>query len=360
MLGHELRNPLAAIQVAVDRLLRRGAQADPELHRVSALLQRQTAQLIRMVDDLLEVARVSSGKMALKKERTYLLSVVNNAVETTRPIIESKDQRLSVVMPPEQIALEVDPARLAQALVNLLNNAAKYTPAGGNISLSAERTNGEVIFRVKDSGIGIAPEMVEPIFELFVQSDRALDRSQGGLGLGLPLVRKIVELHHGTVAAFSKGPGQGSEFVIRIPVGSGTKSQEAHARPQAVAPATKRRVLVVDDNLDLVEGLIDALTDAGHEVRSAQDGPSAIETAREFKPEVVLLDIGLPLLDGYQVARRLRQLPGLENIRLIALSGYGGPKDQQLSAEAGFDLHLVKPAGLDRIEDLVAGPAPAG
>jgi PAS domain S-box-containing protein len=361
MLGHELRNPLAAIQLAVDTLCRR-PDADAALQKVSDLLRRQTSQLVRMVDDLLEVSRVTSGKLRLKKERTYVMSVVSQAVETTRPLVESKELQLSVVMPPEQIALEGDPARLAQALVNVLSNAAKYTPTGGRISLSAVREAGHVVFRVKDTGIGIAPDMLDPIFELFVQSDRALDRAQGGLGLGLPLVRRIAEMHGGSVQALSDGLGKGSEFVIRIPAGSAERTKAPQAVPPPTPRPSHRRILLVDDNQDLAQAFAAVLKGSGHDVRIAYDGPSGLQAAEEFRPEVLFLDIGLPLLDGYEVARRLRRLPGLETITLIALSGYGEPEDRQQSKEAGFDLHLVKPTDLGRIEQVLAtlpGPATA-
>jgi PAS domain S-box-containing protein len=351
MLGHELRNPLATIQLAVE-MLRRRCDENPELKKAGELLRRQTTQLVRMVDDLLEVSRVTSGKLALRKERTSLMSVVSHTVETAQSLFDAKAQQLRVSIPSEQIALVVDPARLAQALVNLLTNAAKYTPREGRIFLSAERDEHQVIFRVKDTGIGIAPEMLKPIFDLFVQAERTLDRSQGGLGLGLPLVRKIVELHGGSVTAFSDGLGKGSEFQIHIPLGGEASPVEA-PRSTVRAPSAKRRILIVDDNVDLAEGLSTFLAGAGHEVQIAHDGAEALRTAEAFRPEIVLLDIGLPLLDGYEVARRLRRTPGLETIKIVGLSGYGEPKDRERSKEAGFDLYLVKPADLDRVEQVL-------
>jgi CheY-like chemotaxis protein len=250
--------------------------------------------------------------------------------------------------------LEADPVRLAQALVNLLTNAAKYTPPGGRISLSADQEKRQIVFRVKDTGIGMAPEMLKPIFELFVQANHSLDRSQGGLGLGLPIVRRIVEMHHGTVSAFSEGEGRGSEFVIRIPVGIAEPARASLAPPSRAGESPKRRILVVDDNRDIADGVASLLTRKGHDTCVAYDGQDAVTVAAEFRPEVMLLDIGLPLLSGYEVARRLRRLPGLEGIVLIALSGYGEPRDRQQSKEAGFDLHLVKPADLDRVEEVLA------
>jgi two-component system CheB/CheR fusion protein len=354
MLSHELRNPLAAIQLAVEGFLRQGSEPGADLRQVFDLLRRQTAQLVRMVDDLLEVSRVTSGKMTLKKQSTDLASLVKQAVETVRPMVEAKALQLDVLVPPEPIAMEVDPARLVQALINLLANAAKYTKEGGKIALSAQRDGEFIILRVKDSGIGIAPEMIEAIFDLFVQSDHALDRSRGGLGLGLTVVRRIVELHGGTVAASSAGIGKGSEFVTRLPVGHVNGAAPTQPAPTRVTASRGRRVLVVEDNQDLAEGLSNVLARAGHEVRCAGDGPSAITSAEEFRPEIVLLDIGLPIIDGYEVARRLRRLPGFEDVSLVALSGYGERKDRQRAKEAGFDLHLVKPADLDRLESVIA------
>jgi PAS domain S-box-containing protein len=361
MLGHELRNPLAAVQVAVERLLRRRERGglDPDVERASEMIRRQAAQLVRLVDDLLEVSRAVTGKLALKKERTDAASAIRHAVETSRPFFDASGAQLEVVPPPEPIALDADPARLAQALTNLLTNAAKYTPSGGRVTLSTVRERGEIVFRVKDSGIGIAPEMLEAIFDLFVQTDHSLDRAQGGLGLGLPLVRRIAELHGGSVAAFSDGLGRGSELVMRIPVGETgretTTAQTTTAQPPPAQPpqAARRRILVVDDNRDLAEGLAGLLEGAGHEVRMAHDGPSGLKMAEDFHPKVVFLDIGLPILDGYEVARRLRRLPGLEDIALVALSGYGEAKDRQQSKEAGFDLHLVKPSDLWKVEEVV-------
>jgi two-component system CheB/CheR fusion protein len=355
MLAHELRNPLAAIHAAVE-LLRRRPDPEPALQRAGAIMGRQIQQLVRMVDELLEVSRITSGKLTLKTERTHLMSVVNTAVETSRPLLEAKELRLSVLVPPVPIAFDADPARLAQALVNLLTNAAKYTPAGGQVSLSAACVGGKVVFRVKDSGIGIAPEMLEPIFELFVQANESLDRVQGGLGLGLPLVRRIVELHGGTVTAFSDGPGRGSEFVIQL-AAECRQVDHAPPRPGPRAQNPSRRILVVEDNRDLAEGLGGLLAGSGHAVRVAYDGLKGLELAEALRPEVVLLDIGLPLLDGYEVARRLRRLPGLQRTMIIALSGYGDAKDRERSRQAGFDHHLVKPAEVDKIEELLASIA---
>jgi PAS domain S-box-containing protein len=349
MLAHELRNPLAAIKAAVEVVRRHGDPAPP-VHRASAIMGRQIKQLVRMVDELLEVSRITSGKLTMKKERTYLASVVNTAVETCLPLIEGKGLTLEVAVPTEPVAFDSDPARLAQALVNLLTNAAKYTPAGGKVSITATHEQGLIFFRVRDTGIGIALDMLEPIFDLFVQATHSLDRSQGGLGLGLPLVRSIIELHGGKVAAFSDGVS-GSEFVIRLPVTS-TLNESPAVKP--IAPHRSRRILVVEDNHDVAEGIANLLTGAGHEVHVAHDGQAGLELAERGLPEMVLIDIGLPILDGYEVARRLRKLAGLERTLIVALSGYGDAKDRELSRRAGFDHHLVKPADIDKIEGLLA------
>ncbi|HEX4998421.1 MAG TPA: PAS domain S-box protein [Terriglobia bacterium] len=352
MLGHELRNPLAAIQMAV-ALFRRKHGADFTLQKAIDMVQRQTEQAIRIVDDLLEVSRAAIGKLTLKKQQVDVMTVVRNAVETSRPLIDSKRLDLAVAPLPGDITLEADPARLAQALVNLLTNAARYTPAGGRIALSVDADDQQVVFRVRDTGAGIPPAMLETIFEPFVQANRSIERSHGGLGLGLSLVRKIVELHGGMVCALSEGQGKGSEFAIRIPIGDGAGEHEGRSGT-AKSSTAKGRVLVVDDNQDLAEGLAVALSAAGYDVRRAFDGPSAIEVAGTFRPDVVLLDIGLPVLDGYEVARRLRGMKELEGITLVALSGYGEDEDRQQAKEAGFDAHLVKPADLAQIEEILA------
>jgi two-component system CheB/CheR fusion protein len=359
MLGHELRNPLAAIQLSVAML--RGSRAlDPEQERACQMIHRQTEQLVRLVDDLLEISRITTGKLTLKKARINVTSLVHNTLETCRPLLEDRRLEVHVELPPEEIAVEADPARLTQALVNLVTNAAKYTPSGGRIRIRAAREDGKLVLAVKDTGIGIAPEMLEKIFEALVQMEQSLDRAQGGLGLGLALVRKIVEMHGGTVVAVSEGPGKGSEFVVRVPIGAGEAATATAAAPAAARPFRRRRVLVVDDNLDLAEGLAALLARRGHEVRLAHDGPAALRTVEQFHPDVVMLDIGLPILDGYEVARRLRRLPGGEAVTLIALSGYGQEKDRQQSKEAGFNLHFVKPDDLERIEEAVSFSSRAG
>jgi PAS domain S-box-containing protein len=360
MLGHELRNPLTPISLSV-ALLRRTGAGRPESDKATSVIERQVQQLTRLVDELLEVSRITSGKIKLKKELTDVAGVVSRAIETSRPLIEERKHELTVRVPAEPIELDADPIRLAQALTNLLNNATKYTEPGGRIELSADLEGGEAVFRVRDTGIGIPARLLDAIFEPFVQADRTLDRSQGGLGLGLPLVRALVQLHGGTVRARSEGLGKGSEFEVRVPAVTRT---EAPALATAGEPepvnSEKHRVLVVDDSRDIVESLAEVLTMRGHEVRTAYDGPAALDAVNGFLPEVVFLDIGMPGMDGYEVARRLRKLPGAQAAVLVALTGYGQERDRERSKEAGFDRYLVKPVGLADIEGVLDSLAPRG
>jgi signal transduction histidine kinase/DNA-binding response OmpR family regulator len=366
MLAHELRNPLAPIRNGV-HILRAIGSADPNVLEVRDMIERQVRHLVRLVDDLLDISRITRGKIRLKTERVDLAAIASGAVETCRPLIDERRHRLVVSVPPAPLRVEGDPVRLAQVVGNLLNNAAKYTPEGGRIWLSTSREANQAVLRVRDSGMGIPEEMLGSIFDLFTQVDHSLDRSQGGLGIGLTLVRRLVELHQGQVEAHSDGPGQGSEFVVRLPLrreegtrllqDTGEMPSLAHAA--AVPRAPSRRVLVVDDNRDAAESLALLLSVAGHQTRVCHDGPSAVAAAAEFRPEAVLLDIGLPGMDGYEVARRLRAEPAMPRALLIALTGYGQLEDQRRAHEAGFDHHLVKPADLDALAALLASPAAA-
>jgi PAS domain S-box-containing protein len=357
MLAHELRNPLAPILAAVELLEHhRGSLASDE--RARQVIARQVEHLRRLVDDLLEVSRVTSGKIRLAKEPTDAGNLVAGALETSRPLIDAKGQELTVDVPDEPIRLEVDATRLVQVLTNLLNNAAKYTPEGGRIRLAIEQTGSEAVFRVHDTGIGIPPEMLRRVFDLFTQVDRSIDRSEGGLGIGLALVRLIVQLHGGTVVAFSEGLGKGSEFVVRIPAlprragaPGATTASTATRRP-----ASTRRVLVVDDNHDCADMLSAALSVAGHEVKTTYTGRDALAMTASFRPDFVLLDLGLPDLDGFEVARRLRETPWGRAATLIACTGYGQPHDRESAEAAGFDHHLVKPFNLRTVSDLLATP----
>ena len=357
MLAHELRNPLAPIRNAA-QVIRLLALADPNVQRATGMIERQLAHLARLVDDLLDVSRITSGKITLRREPTDLSAVVTQAVETSRPLIDERRHTLTETLPPEPVPVKGDATRLAQVIDNLLNNAAKYTPEGGRIDLALAREGATAAVRVRDTGAGIPPEMLPHVFGLFTQVDRTLDRSQGGLGIGLTLVKRLTEMHGGTVHAFSAGPGQGSEFVVRLPMIDGGPRSTAAPADLSAAPTRRQplRVLVVDDNVDAAESLAMLLRVEGHEVEAVHDGPSALAAARRFRPQVVLLDLGLPGMDGHEVARRLRQEPDLGPLRLVALTGYGQDDDRRRSQAAGFDAHLVKPASPEALQQVLAGP----
>jgi CheY-like chemotaxis protein len=307
-----------------------------------------------LVNDLLEVSRVLSGRIQLHQEELDLRGVAQQAVETARTLIDQRKHRLNVALPPEPAWVLGDAIRLEEVIVNLLSNAAKYTPEGGDIWLSIEEEGEEVVIRVRDSGVGIAPDLLPQIFDLFTQAQRTLDRSQGGLGIGLTVVRKIIEMHGGTTEAHSSGLGQGSEFIVRLP------ALRWPARPAKIY-ATKRaqpvqtwHVLVVDDNADSADSIAAILETSGHEVKVAYSAQKALEMAVEYQPDIVLLDIGLPDMDGYEVAKHLRQTPELKETRLIAITGYGQESDRERSREAGFDEHMVKPVEWQKLEELLA------
>jgi len=355
MLAHELRNPLAPICNAVE-IMRRVGPAQPDLERARDVIDRQLNNLTRLVDDLLDVSRITSGKVRLKLETLDVAVAVASAVETSRPLIESRRQMLSVSLPSVPVRVRADQTRLAQVLANLLNNAAKYTQEAGHIWLDVSAEDTDVVFRVRDNGAGIAADVLPCIFDLFTQADQSLDRAQGGLGIGLTLVRRLVEMHHGSVQAISKGPGQGSEFVVRLAALAEDVPAEAPRNGFVHTPAVdlKRRILVVDDNMDTAESLAMLMRYDGHEVRTAHDGLAALQAFKVFSPEVVILDIGLPHLDGYEVARRLRDQSRRGDVLLAALTGYGNEEDQVRSQAAGFDLHLVKPVRIEALRSLLA------
>jgi PAS domain S-box-containing protein len=351
MLGHELRNPLAPVTNAL-QILRLEQSVSPGGQQAIGMIDRQMKHLTRLVDDLLDVSRITRGKIRLSKERVELRTVVHHAVETTRPLIESRKHELTVSLPAESVWLEADPARMEQVVSNLLSNAAKYTEPCGHIWLTAERQGPEAILRVKDTGIGILPEMLPRVFDLFVQADRTLDRAQGGLGIGLTLVKALVQMHEGTVEAHSPGVGKGAEFVVRLPV----VPEVAPIKPEEYPVATPvngrpLRLLVVDDSKDTVDSLAMLLRLAGHEVSTADSGPAALQAALSDNPDVVLLDVGLPGIDGYEVARRIREKT--DKPLLVAMTGYGQAEDRQRSKEAGFDHHLVKPVDPVRLQHLL-------
>ena len=352
MLSHELRNPLSAIFNALHILRLQGTE-NPIQQKARIIMQRQVGQLAHLIDDLLEVSRVITGRIQLHQERLEMRGIVERAIESARPLIDRCKHELSVSLPAEPIWLQGDPTRLEQVVVNLLNNAAKYTYEGGQIWLTAQQEGGEVVLFVRDTGVGIAPELLPRIFDLFTQADRTLDRSQGGLGIGLSLVQRLVELHGGTVEAHSVGLGQGSEFIVRLPALS-LASESIAPIETAKQPAQTSRVLVVDDNMDAADMLVMMLQMSGHEVQAAYFGQTALEIAVEYQPDVVLLDIGLPDMDGYEVARHLRQQPQTKDVWLIAMTGYGQDSDRQRSQEAGFDHHLVKPVDPEKLQDLLA------
>jgi len=347
MLSHELRNPLAPIRNAVE-VIRRLAPPDPKLTMARDVVDRQVSLLARLVEELLDVSRISQGKIALKKEPVELARIISHSVETARPLIDARAQTLSVSVPPAPVWLSADFARLSQVVANLLNNAAKYTGEGGRIELTADAGEGEATITVRDNGTGIEAALLPKVFDLFVQGDRSLDRGQGGLGIGLTLVKRLVELHQGQVAVASDGPGRGSSFTVTLPCISAVAERER--APSAVAAIKSssevygRRVLVVDDNVDAAESTAAFLRLEGHEVKAVHDGLQALASLKVFDPHVVVLDIGLPGLDGYAVARQLRERGDTSHVLLIALTGYGQKEDRARAAASGFDYHFVKPA----------------
>jgi len=352
MLSHELRNPLAPIRNAIQAIKRIGPP-EPQLQQLSDIIGRQVTHMARLVDDLLDVSRITQNKITLRKERLELMTVVGRAVEASRPLIDAHSHRLTVLLPPDPVRVEGDMTRLAQVISNLLSNAAKYTEEGGNIWLTAEVSGGEVVLKVNDDGVGIPAHILPHVFDLFTQAERSLDRSDGGLGIGLTLVRHLVELHGGRVEAHSEGLGKGSEFVVRLPKADGVKSKIETVAPAAVTTANCCRILVVDDNMDAGESMVTLLKLDGHDVRVTFDGLAAVESARDFRPQVVLLDIGLPGMDGYEVARRLRSHDETKDTCLIAVTGYGRIEDRERTFASGFDYHLTKPVDPGDVEEII-------
>src|SRR5581483_5397086 len=342
-LAHELRNPLAPIANSL-QILKMPRLDAGTVERSREMMERQVQHLVRLVDDLLDVSRVMRGKIELRRERVELATVVARAVETVQPLVDAQGHDLSVRISSQSLLLDADPVRLAQVVGNLLTNAAKYTEPGGRIWLTAERDGDMAALRVRDNGIGIAPYMLPRIFELFVQVDHASTKAQGGLGIGLTLVKNLVEMHNGIVQARSEGLGKGCEFVVRLPLVAQALGQdhgsEAGTQADQLPPRSGKRLLVVDDNKDAADSLAMLLRLQGHEVRVAYSGMAALEMTKTYTPDVVFLDIGMPGMDGYEVARRLRQTPGLGNVMLAALTGWGQKEDRRRTAEAGFDHHL--------------------
>jgi two-component system, sensor histidine kinase len=353
ILAHELRNPLAPIRNSL-HIQRLTSHNDPATERLVEMMERQVNHMVRLVDDLLEISRISRGRIELRKESVEIAAVVESAVETSRPLIETRHQQLVVEVPPEPLILEGDPVRLAQVFANLLNNATKYTDIGGQIWLTVRREGQAVAISVRDSGVGIPAEMLPRVFELFTQVDRSAGRAQGGLGIGLTLVKSLVEMHGGSVAVHSEGCGKGSEFVVRLPLAAEARqvgrASLPEGSPSVLAP---RRVLVVDDNRDAAESLGMVLNLLGAEAHVVSSGPEALEALGTYRPAVVLLDIGMPGMDGYEVAKRIRQQPDFRDVTLVALTGWGQEEDRRRSRTAGFDYHLIKPADVSALKTLL-------
>jgi CheY-like chemotaxis protein len=336
----------------VEVLRRRGREKPELVDWAGDLIARQAQHLTRLVDDLLDVSRITRGKIALAIEAVDLGAVIGRAVEMVRPLIDARRQELTVLLPSEPVGLQGDPVRLPQVVANLLNNASKYTPEGGHIGVATERRSRAVDIRVRDDGMGIPAEMLPCIFDLFVQADRSLDRSHGGLGVGLTLVRRLAEMHGGTVTASSAGPGRGSEFVVSLPTADTISAAPRGTAGESAEDSGARRILVVDDNRDAAESLAVMLRLMGHGVETAHSGPAALALAPALAPDVVLLDIGLPGMDGYEVARRLRAAGEPQPV-LIAVTGYGQEEDRRRSREAGCDHHLVKPVDHEDLERVI-------
>jgi PAS domain S-box-containing protein len=360
LLAHELRNPLAPISSALQ--LMKGQGAGPEMEEERAMAERQVQYMARLIDDLMDVSRISRGKVVLRKSVVDLGAIVARSAEAAQPVMAERCHDLILSIPQEPLLLEGDPTRLEQVLANLLSNAAKYTDPGGCIRLTAGREEDRAVVRVGDTGIGIESSVLPEVFGLFVQVERRLDRSRGGLGIGLSLVKSLVEMHGGSVEAHSEGPGRGSEFVVRLPVldavadGIGRLPRGHRSRSGDEIPG--RRILVVDDNVNAADSLGRLLSRSwGQEVRVAYDGPTALEVARSFRPEVVLLDLGLPGMDGCEVARRLRGEPGSADALLVAVTGWGQESDREMSRAAGFDHHLVKPVEMEMLLEVLSTAA---
>ena len=353
-LAHELRNPLAPVRNAIH--LMQAAPADSALMtEARGMIDRQVRQMVRLIDDLLDVSRITTGKLALRRERVELRAVANAALEAVQPLVRERGHELVVDLPSADLSINVDATRLSQVFLNLLNNAAKFTPQGGRIEFSVRVEDRSLVAHVRDNGIGIAADMISEVFEMFAQADRSLERTTGGLGVGLALSRRLVDLHGGTIEAHSAGLGRGAEFVVRIPAVSAESARSAReAGDGQGGPHTPRRVLIVDDNRDFADSLARVLQHAGHEVRMAYDGIKGLEAAKQMRPHVALVDLGMPGLNGYDLARRLRSDPATAPVVLVAVTGWGQPRDRELGKEAGFDAYLVKPVDVELVQSLLA------
>jgi len=356
-LAHELRNPLAPIRTGLE-VMRMSPAGDPAVVKAREMMERQLGHMVRLVDDLMDASRITSGKVELKREKLLVRTVVDHAVEASRSLIEAGGHALTVTVADEPVWVDGDLTRLAQVVGNLLNNAAKYTPNGGQITLSAGVEGDKVVIEVADTGTGISADMLPEVFDMFAQVDRTLGRAQGGLGIGLSLVKTILEMHGGTITATSPGPGLGSKFAARLPLAATDRLPEPATASANETPAPRpagRRVLVVDDNVDGAESLAMLLGLFGHEARAVHDGPAALAAARDVAPEIVFLDIGLPGMSGYDVAKRFRADASLAGAVLVALTGWGSEDDRRKSKEAGFDHHLTKPVNFEQVQALLCG-----
>jgi signal transduction histidine kinase len=361
MLAHELRNPLAAIRLAA-QLVVLPELPQPQLARSAAIIHRQVEHLVRLIDDLVDVSRITRGLISLRREPTEIPAVVAQAIESSRPLIDAKHHILTVSVPDESLQVNGDAARLAQILGNLLNNAAKFTDPGGRIDLVVKRDGDDVAIQVTDNGVGISSEMLPRVFDLFTQIDRPLDRTSTGLGIGLALVHRLVEMHGGRVKAHSDGHGTGTSLLVHLPLHDTNATPVVAATPAVerhVPDLPTRRILVVDDNLDAAETLAEMLAVHGHHVKTAHDGLEALRIAPEFAPHIILLDLGMPNLNGYETANRIRAQAWGRDIALVAVTGWGQPKDRKRTVEAGFDAHLVKPVDQHELLKTLLEVAPA-
>lgn len=360
MLAHELRNPLAPIRSALQVMKTAGANAET-VEQAREVTERQVQHLVRLVDDLLDVSRIMRGRIELRKQPVELAAVIARAIETAQPMLDSQHQQLVLTVPSDPLWVEADPTRLAQVVSNLVHNAAKFSEPSSHIALSAERNGTDVVLRVRDEGAGIRGDLLPHIFDLFVQGDRSLERSQGGLGIGLTVVRELIESHGGTITVHSEGPGKGSEFVVRLPALREAPRQMPSDSDEGDRPApvsASRRILVVDDNVDAAESIAVLLGLWGYEVQLAHNGPEALRAAEKYQPEVIVLDIGLPEMSGYEVAQRLQQDPYSKKAVLVAVTGYGQEDDRRRSRAAGFDYHLTKPVDPSALQQLLASLSP--
>jgi len=354
LLAHELRNPLAPIRNGL-HILKLFGFKDERQERAYDVIERQLSHLVRLVDDLLDVSRITRGKLELRMERVTLDTVIQGAIETVRPLTEQCRHELSVFLPPRPVVLMADAVRLTQVFANLLSNSAKYTPPGGFVKLSAEVVETTVIVRVEDNGIGIPSDALSSVFEMFTQVDRVTQAMSGGLGIGLSVVKSLVEMHNGVVRAESEGPGQGSVFTVCLPLAEerSVNEEDNIVNLKSSGESARRRVLVVDDNVDAAESMAALLSLLGHDIQTAHDGEEAVEAAQAFEPDLILMDIGMPRVDGLEAARRIRQLPLRKRPVIAALTGWGQDADRKGSSDAGIDRHLVKPVDLEAVQQLL-------